>query len=1148
MDIDTSPPVPSNSHIASHHHRHRHHQSHHQHQRVSSRSPRFHHHHVLATNSLAPPLHATASEPALTPSVRRRPRASAHTFVRSRELGNHPLAYTSTCTSTSSTATATAAATSATPAMRLTNHQTFSKTHPEVPRSLLTWIEGTTLRRLDNGRYVTLDHPASLVRSTISIAFSHDGSLFASTHGDHTVKVFEYPSGKQVACLDGHPRTPWTVRFHPTDNRFIASGCLGYDCRIWDVSKATCIRRHTFRNSISCVSFSPDGDLLAVTSGRQLLLWDYWKDTRDPNRSIATPDNDFQPNNRLRNQQQNLARASSNAGNNNPPQDPGIPRELLEGDNPFHMVDFHPSGTMLMTGEKNRYQGSPSSNQSANGNNSHTNGNTINNNATAPTGTTATTNNNYQHAGANNNNQNNATNNNTNARSENQTNTNGNTHTTATNTTGSAASSSDEQQFTLKLVVHRFDRRLERRFSEPVLEVPRAVAYNDAGIHFSPCGTMLAACIPSERTPKGFRIAVLSLVPRRSAPVGMVLYETALDRGHVTALTNLKFSSTSDHLLAGFSFRPTNPVLRGQAETYDASVRQNELRMAQAQADAAGGVGRGVGGRGGVRTDDAGILDSPPPLPQVQVVDIYRVGQKFPLIRSLCADMDVSDGHSGGAEDEINVAVFAPAAGIADGVVYGTQKGRIRLFQLATGPVDKLEKIKGTVQGSLPRALQNRVPSNLAGVHRSNGPTRGHIRMQARGRALAAALHPNSNLTTSDDRSQIYAQQQGRSHPVFDVDNNDNNRTHHAARNNHHPQQPSSASRPDGSHRSRDHERDRDLGHVHYAPTTNSDASNQTTSGFLPHRNTIANTNNTQNNISNPVFDLSRMFQLRQFINANNQRDNGDDVEVESDAQNLVDGDGDVIVGDAEGITGRATAVLIDDDDEDTNNALDNYIQLEDPSVRNGTNNEHALNSHQQADQAQQSQTSVTHQPPQQPQSHPTSQPQEEPPRSQPFGFGRSAVGVGLGLLTQAGLFRRFRQVQMAATTTANNHNTQNEVWSGPVASSSAAVTLATSNRDGDAANPTRGNESRAFLQANGSSGAVTETSNASSAATTNCAAASNDIDHRREAQNAQPPPNHQQQPSAQDRRHNHPNNNLVPMYDNVSDGIAPGPTRHNSL
>jgi len=51
--------------------------------------------------------------------------------------------------------------------------------------------------------------------------------------------------------------------------------------------------------------------------------------------------------------------------------------------------------------------------------------------------------------------------------------------------------------------------------------------------------------------------------------------------------------------------------------------------------------------------------------------------------------MDITEGH-GGAEDEINVAVFAPVVGVADGVVYGTQKGRIRMFQQATGPASSM--------------------------------------------------------------------------------------------------------------------------------------------------------------------------------------------------------------------------------------------------------------------------------------------------------------------------------------------------------------------------------------------------------------------------------------------------------------------------
>ncbi|CAN8064489.1 unnamed protein product [Agarophyton chilense] len=454
-------------------------------------------------------------------AVRRRPRrTTGHHFVRTREMGA-----------------------------------------PDSPDSsnpsVHSWVEGKTLRTLDTGRYVPLDRAVPLVRSTISIAFSHDARYYASTHGDHTVKVFEYPSGNQIACLEGHPRTPWTVRFHPTDSSILASGCIGHDCRIWNITKRACIRLHTFGASISCVSFSPDGSLLAVTSGRKLMLWDWMQLTADGDRNTS----------------------SELDGHNRP----GLPRQVIEGRQPFHMVDFHPSGTMLMTGEKNETR----------------------------------------------------------------------------STSSAEAPNSTREQFTLKLVIHRFNSRLGDRYSEPVLVVPRAVAYNDAGIHFSSCGTMLAACIPIPcDQPNDFHIAVMSLVKRDNVNVGTVLYSSPLDAGRVSALTNLKFSPTSTHLLAGFSFRSTNPVLRVQAEHYDATA--------------------------GDRPDK---LDRRPP--QVRVVDIYHISRRFELIRSLCADMDVSEGHTGSPEDEINVAVFAPSIGVADGIVYGTQKGRIRVFQQATGPVSK---------------------------------------------------------------------------------------------------------------------------------------------------------------------------------------------------------------------------------------------------------------------------------------------------------------------------------------------------------------------------------------------------------------------------------------------------------------------------
>jgi len=70
--------------------------------------------------------------------------------------------------------------------------------------------------------------------STISIDFSPNGRTLASTHGDHTVKITCAHTGKLLRKLEGHPRTPWTVKYHPTNYRIVASGCLGCQVRVWD--------------------------------------------------------------------------------------------------------------------------------------------------------------------------------------------------------------------------------------------------------------------------------------------------------------------------------------------------------------------------------------------------------------------------------------------------------------------------------------------------------------------------------------------------------------------------------------------------------------------------------------------------------------------------------------------------------------------------------------------------------------------------------------------------------------------------------------------------------------------------------------------------------------------------------------------------
>ena len=72
------------------------------------------------------------------------------------------------------------------------------------------------------------DRPASSEAvSTISIAFSNDSQTMASTHGDHTVKITCCSTGRLLTTLEGHPRTPWTVKYHPLESNVVASGCLG---------------------------------------------------------------------------------------------------------------------------------------------------------------------------------------------------------------------------------------------------------------------------------------------------------------------------------------------------------------------------------------------------------------------------------------------------------------------------------------------------------------------------------------------------------------------------------------------------------------------------------------------------------------------------------------------------------------------------------------------------------------------------------------------------------------------------------------------------------------------------------------------------------------------------------------------------------
>lgn len=78
-------------------------------------------------------------------------------------------------------------------------------------------VERDNLMMLDTSKYVSLDSNSQLAPNTVCVALSYDGRFFASAHGEFSVKVLEYPSCRQIASLDGHTRTLYTLLFHPRD-------------------------------------------------------------------------------------------------------------------------------------------------------------------------------------------------------------------------------------------------------------------------------------------------------------------------------------------------------------------------------------------------------------------------------------------------------------------------------------------------------------------------------------------------------------------------------------------------------------------------------------------------------------------------------------------------------------------------------------------------------------------------------------------------------------------------------------------------------------------------------------------------------------------------------------------------------------------
>lgn len=116
----------------------------------------------------------------------------------------------------------------------------------------------------------------SSVKSTFIMTFSPDGQRVASTHGDHRIYICDLNTGKLLDTLEGHPKTPWCLAWHPSNREILASGCLAGEVRVWDLRSKACESwtsdNHTI---ITSLDFHPRERVLVIATANDVHFWDW---------------------------------------------------------------------------------------------------------------------------------------------------------------------------------------------------------------------------------------------------------------------------------------------------------------------------------------------------------------------------------------------------------------------------------------------------------------------------------------------------------------------------------------------------------------------------------------------------------------------------------------------------------------------------------------------------------------------------------------------------------------------------------------------------------------------------------------------------------------------------------------------------------
>ncbi|ETO05497.1 WD repeat-containing protein, partial [Reticulomyxa filosa] len=112
-------------------------------------------------------------------------------------------------------------------------------------------------------------------KAVIGVRFSEDGRKIVSASYDHTVRIWDAESGKQLQIFRGHTDSVFTARFS-SDGRAVVSCSDDGTIRLWNIDTGTEVMKlERYFDKIWDVDFSPDGRyIVSGLKDKTIRLWD----------------------------------------------------------------------------------------------------------------------------------------------------------------------------------------------------------------------------------------------------------------------------------------------------------------------------------------------------------------------------------------------------------------------------------------------------------------------------------------------------------------------------------------------------------------------------------------------------------------------------------------------------------------------------------------------------------------------------------------------------------------------------------------------------------------------------------------------------------------------------------------------------------